>query len=857
MPDASESPCYAAGPVRRLTLQSLLGPALLSYLVADAASSQGQIDPIGMIGALVALALTLTPRLLVHDGAAQGARAVGLLGLCLSAALVRVVAPRALTLTGDLAHVLSLSGASAVLTLLTSYEGTLGPRRRGALAGLVFAVSAGAGLLAVLPPPRVLSFTVIAPAWWAHVPLLLLAACIVASTVVRGARRYTGTPSSQAAQSWVLLGLLPANAALALLAVSAFDAGGLASRGDGARLDEAARAGCVFAAWLLAWGHGAALDPDRRLLAGSVARRAAAFSLVLLGTLVALHALQLFLTPFAVELPFELLIAIALCLAAVLRAPAEHGAMSLLAPAQGRLLRAIERTHEQLMYASSLESVAQIVLSVLRGTAGEDSYGASLDEPSVARAGRALLYRITPPCEVELDTAGQAHLSERALHPEIERALRERPGDILVRATLEAKIVREPPLRPLIAALVDLDALCVVPLMHALELEGALVVPRTGRTRALTLEELAALDGLARHIAGFLAVLGSDARAQERAERAFIDARLSEAAVEDAAKETDRLRRELRALHGLPRHDLLEAKPIAYSPGMRGLLAALTEHAASDAPLWLTAERGVEVTPLARHLHERSIRLASPLVTIACSGLSAEEAGGFLNSVLQAGEGGTILLSDVSALPLDTQRAIAELARAASGKSGTPRVRVVVSARHAPDVLAQGGALAPELVEAFPHVLHVPALRARRQDLPSLTLIALDQAARVLGRTPVGIDAEAQARLLAHDFPLNAVELQAVIERAVAACDGPRIDATGIARALGLSDRAAREELALDGTLERVERRVLKRALDKTNGNKSEAARMLGIPRTTFIDKLRRHNLDERGNSTPPLRSAG
>jgi DNA-binding NtrC family response regulator len=156
-------------------------------------------------------------------------------------------------------------------------------------------------------------------------------------------------------------------------------------------------------------------------------------------------------------------------------------------------------------------------------------------------------------------------------------------------------------------------------------------------------------------------------------------------------------------------------------------------------------------------------------------------------------------------------------------------------------------------------VVSVPPLRTRRDDLASLVLLALDQAARALGRTPVGIDAEAQARLLAHDFPLNALELQAIVERAVASCEGPRIQAAGIAQALGLSERAAQSELALDGTFERVERRVLKRALDRTSGNKSEAARLLGLPRTTFIDKLRRHNLDDRGNgnSTPPLRDAG
>jgi len=850
--------------VRRLTLQSLLGPALLLYLVADAASSQGQIDPLGVIGALVAAALMLAPRLLVHDAAAQGARAVGLLGLCLGVALVRVIAPRSVTLAGDIAQVLSLSGAAALVALLASYDSTLGPRRRRTLALTIGAVGVVAGLLAALPPPRIARLTLIVPASWSHLPFVLFAGTVLASTFLRLARRGTGTPSSQAAQSWVLLGLLPANAALAALAYAAVEAGGLTASGDSARTAEAARGASMLAAWLLAWGHGASLDPDRRLLAGSVARRAAAFLLVLLGTLIALRSLQMFLAPFHVELPFELLIAIALCLAAILRHPAEHGAMSLLAPAQGRLLRAIERTHEQLMYASSLETVAQIVLSALRGAASESSFGAALDEPINKPTDRALLYRITPPCEVELDAAGVAHVTPRGLHPEIERALRERPGDTLVRATLEAKIVRDPPLRPLIAALLDLDALCVVPLIHDAELEGALVVPRSGRRRALTLEELAALDGLARHIAGFLAVLGSDARAQERAERAFIDARLAEIASDDAAREADRLRHELRALHGLPRQDVLEAKPIAYSASMRALLAALTEHAASDAPLWLTAERGVEFGSVARFVHDGSARKAGPLVAIACASLTADEASGFLSRVLQAGEGGTILLSDLASLPLETQRSIAELARAArlsraaSGAAvGKPRARVIVAARHTPDVLAQSGALAPELCEAFPVVLGVPSLRARREDLASLVLLALDQAARVLGKSPVGIDAEAQARLLAHEFTLNSLELQAVIERAVTACEGPRIDAAGIALALGMSERAAREELALDGTFERIERRVLKRALERTSGNKSEAARMLGLPRTTFIDKLRRHNLDDRGDSTPPLRSAG
>lgn len=859
--------------MRRFTLQSLLGPALLLYLVADAASSQGAIDPLGMIGALAAALLALAPRWLVHDLAAPGARAVSLLGLCLSIALVRVIAPRSMTLAGDLAEAWSLSAAAGIIALLAAQEAQesrLGPRRRRALALSVGAVGAVMGGLAALPPPRLGTLTLIAPAWWAHAPLAALAAAILGSTAIRCRRLFTSTPAAQAAQSWVLLGLLPANAALAVLALALLDgalldgalldgkklASPVGVLGHAARLDEAARAACVLAAWLITWGHGAALDPERRLLAGAVARRAAAFLLVLTGTLVALHGLGRALDLLDIALPYALQIALALGLAALLRPVAEHGAMSLLAPAQGRLLRAIARAHDQLAHASSLETVAQVVLSALRGAASDDGFGAALDASSQPKGGRALLYRIAPPCEVELDTAGQARIAERALHPEIERALRERP-ETLVRAALEAKIVREPPLRPLIAALVDLDALCVVPLIHDGELEGALAVPRAGRGGALSLEELGALDGLARHIAGFLAVLASDARARERAERAFIDARLAESAGDDAVREAERLRHELRAVHGLPRTEVLEVKPIAYSAAMRGLLAELAARAPSDAPLWLTAERGVELEPLARYVHERSPRRDAPLVSVACAGVSTEDAPDFLRRVLEAGEGGTILLTDVAALTLEAQRSIAELARHADGARGKPRARVIVAAREPPAVLSERGGLAPELGAAFATVLAAPPLRARREDLPSLILLALDRAARVLGRAPVGIDADAQARLIAHDFALNALELQGVIERAVAACEGARIQATGIARALGLSERAARDELALDGTFERVERRVLKRALDRAAGNRSEAARLLGLPRTTFIDKLRRHSLDDKGNSTPPLRSAG
>lgn len=849
--------------MRRATLQSLLGPALLLYLVADAASFQGEIDLIGALTALVAGVLTLTPRLLIRDTAAYGARSVAWLGLCLAIALVRVIAPHAMSLIGDLAHVLALSGATALLASFVpgaqeaDREPThgVGRTRKPKLLGLAAAVlGAAMGSLSVLPPLRALGQVFIAPAWWSQAPVLLFLLSLVACLFVQLARMRVSAPTVSAAHHWVLMGMTPAVLAACAALLTAL----------GVLDHDVTRGLCAVGALLLVWGHGASLDPDRRLLAGTSARRGASFVLVVGLTLLALHAALVFfgrvrptwIEPGMSDVRTLWIVLGALLFSAVIREPIEALVTRFIAPARGLLLQAISSAHEGLAHASRLESVAQITLSALR-------CASPLGESGTHEA-RALFYRIAPPCEIMLDAAGVAHTTQRSLHPEIERALRAQLGEILVRASLEAKIVREPPLRPLIAALVDLDALCVAPLIHDGDLEGVLIIPRAERKSALSLEELAALQGLSRHIAGFLAVLASDARAQDRAERARAAEQAEHGARELALLETNTLRRELQMLNALPGRDALEHKPLAYSAAMRALVQELQAAAEHRAPLWITAERGVSVETLARHIHERSAQAEGALIRVPCAALPIEEALALLcgtsdvdeaATALLSDRDGTLLLCDIGALAPDAQRA---LVHALQSDKSEDMPRVLASARMGPDELVQSGVLLQELAERFTHVHRAPPLRERREDLPSLVLLALDQACRALGRAPVGIDAEAQARLLAYAWPLNTVELQAVIERAVQACEGPRVTAVAIARALGESEAAARDELALDGTYERIERRVLKRALDRTGGNKSEAARLLGLPRTTFIDKLRRHGLDDRGgSSTPPQKLTG
>src|SRR5262245_5384754 len=131
-----------------------------------------------------------------------------------------------------------------------------------------------------------------------------------------------------------------------------------------------------------------------------------------------------------------------------------------LSPASGRLLGALEQGHEQLSTCGDLLSVARVALKTARAASGD-----STAEP--------VLYLFDPARTVRADAAGEPHRSEAPPHPELLARLRARPGELVQRVPLEAQFVRAPALRPLIDALLALDALCVLPLVQGGELEAA------------------------------------------------------------------------------------------------------------------------------------------------------------------------------------------------------------------------------------------------------------------------------------------------------------------------------------------------------------------------------------------------
>lgn len=838
----------------------LLGPAVVLYLLVELISSARGLDGAALVLATAAVCASLLPFVLVRQDDVHGARRVGGASVALAVGLLAVAQPGLLSLPIELAGALAWPwvGALAVDLALDTPDRPPGLQRASALRGLSYAaalVAAALGALAVLPAIEVDGGALLAPPSLARAPLAVSIAQLGTALAIRVARRRLGSaPEALASNGGALLGIGFAVAcALAALAVPVLAPGSGSASAIARGL--ACAGGIAFVV-----GHLAMLDARRPIRAALASRRVSAAVLACGGLAAAIGAL-------ADRLPGDRA-ALAVTAAAFLAsgAVAYRVARALVdglsAPDAGRLLRALEESERASSGARTIEEIASAVLPPLR-------------RASRAEGARPLIQTLAPARQAGIDAAGMPRIEARELAASLRARLEERPGEIVVLAPLRALVVRRPDLRALVDALEQLEALCAVPIASSGELEGALIVPRGRRRAPLTLEEMAALEQLARRLSAPLAALQAEARAQERAGRALRDVERHEERIDALEDELARLRADARILKAGRAADRLAAPAIAYSPAMRALVARVGEVAGVDAPVQLVAEGGTAVDQIGHLVHAASPSREGPFVIADCAAVRPERSAAALfgdegeagahPGWLRLASGGTLLLVDAPALSLEAQAALAEAiasrtARAEGGASSYPvDVRLIAHARIEVTGLARLGAFDPELARRLePLRLDVPSLRERREDLPSLVLLALDRACRTLGRAVLGIDDAAIARLTAYDWPGNLRELQSVIDRAVAHAEPPRVRAEDLPP-LAVADQAsagADEAMPagdpLDGTWNEIELRILRAAMERAGGNKSEAARMLGLKRTTFLDKLRRAGIEVR-DSIPPM----
>ena len=308
---------------------------------------------------------------------------------------------------------------------------------------------------------------------------------------------------------------------------------------------------------------------------------------------------------------------------------------------------------------------------------------------------------------------------------------------------------------------------------------------------------------------------------------------------------------------------------IGQSDPMRDLLEMVRAIAPSDATVLLAGESGTGKELVAKAIHANSRRAKGPYVAVNCAAITeslleselfGHEKGAFTGAdkrrdghFMQA-DNGSIFLDEIGELPLSMQakllRAIQEreVQRVGGGKAVPVDVRIIAATNRDLQRAVTGGTFREDLFYRLNVVsLTLPALRERSDDIPLLAQHFLERFAQKNSKPVKGFTPGAMDRLLRYEWPGNVRELENVIERAVVLLIGEHIGERELPGKL-LKISAAEDGLetaAMTGlTLEAVERTVIMETLQRFGGNKSEAARSLGINRKTLHMKLAKYDVD-------------
>jgi formate hydrogenlyase transcriptional activator len=302
---------------------------------------------------------------------------------------------------------------------------------------------------------------------------------------------------------------------------------------------------------------------------------------------------------------------------------------------------------------------------------------------------------------------------------------------------------------------------------------------------------------------------------------------------------------------------------VGQAPAMRRVFKNIEMVAATDSTVLILGETGSGKELIARAIHNLSKRRNAVMVKVNCgaipsslaeSELFGHERGAFTGAVQQKkgrfelANHGTIFLDEVAELSADVQVKLlrvlqdGELDRIGATHTTKVDVRAIAATNRDLHDEVRRGTFRADLfyrLNIFP--IHVPPLRERKEDIPSLSAHFVSECARRMGKPVPGISADAVGRLIAYDWPGNVRELANVLERAIILCQGDAV----LDEHLGVL--GPRRQGGLSGgmflTLEEMERQHIVRALEQTGGvlaGPRGAARLLGMSRSTVWSRMRK-----------------
>jgi two-component system response regulator AtoC len=300
------------------------------------------------------------------------------------------------------------------------------------------------------------------------------------------------------------------------------------------------------------------------------------------------------------------------------------------------------------------------------------------------------------------------------------------------------------------------------------------------------------------------------------------------------------------------------------APAMQKVYSLIEQAAPTNATILITGESGTGKELAARAIHKASQRHDKPFVSINCaaipeglmeSELFGHERGAFTGAdqkrkgKFELADNGTLLLDELGDLPGPLQakllRVLQESQFERVGGSKTVNVDVRIIACTSKDLQQEvlAGNFRQDLLYRLQVIpLKMPPLREHKEDIEELCQVFLAECNTLHGRSAT-ITTEAINCLKQYDFPGNARELRNLMERASVLCRGPEITPADLPTELNQQAIPQESDLNLSQQLATVEKNCLKKALSHSGGNRTEAARLLGISRKNLWEKLKSYGL--------------
>ncbi len=326
---------------------------------------------------------------------------------------------------------------------------------------------------------------------------------------------------------------------------------------------------------------------------------------------------------------------------------------------------------------------------------------------------------------------------------------------------------------------------------------------------------------------------------------------------------------------------------IGRSPAFVGVVGRARQYALQEEPVLLLGESGTGKELLARLIHERSSRRSGPFVAVNCAAIPADLIEAELFGVrrgaatgvgerlgkFQAADGGTFFLDEIGDLPLGLQGKLlrvleaGEYFRVGDDEPRRCSVRIVSATNRDLTMDVEGGRFRADLFYRL-HVftLQIPPLRERRDDIPLLVNYFLEKVGERMGRRVRGCTVKALRALTAYSWPGNVRELRSEVTRIMASVvDGAVIDlhhlsaevAVAAGEVSGSENLERFSGLPLAEAVAAFEGALIRRALETCSGNRTQAAKELGLTRAGLFKKMRRLGLTEEHRPSESTDSRG